>query len=71
MVRGSRLSSGARDCELRRYYGTMPLSRQDSIVTAIVHHIQSPPVSTENLFALRHLSGESRIVNRLERTMRC
>jgi hypothetical protein len=27
---------------LRRSYGTMPLSRQDSIVTAIVHHIQSP-----------------------------
>lgn len=28
---------------LRRCYGTMPLYRHDSIVTAILHHIQSPP----------------------------
>jgi hypothetical protein len=56
---------------LRRSFGTVPIRRHGSIVTAILHRTQSPLLLTDNSFAFRHLSFKSQIVNRLERSMRC
>jgi hypothetical protein len=56
---------------LRRSFGTVPIRRHGSIVTTILHRTQSPLLLTDKPFAFRHLSCESRIVNRLERSMRC